>query len=285
MVAKAVVAELAERLPRDFDVEAAAAKYPVSYAQSMNQVLVQEMARYNRLLGNIRTSLVSLAKALDGLQVLSSELETVGRALAVGAVPAAWRATSFPSLKPLGGYMCELVGRCEMLARWVAHGPPAVFWIGGFFFTPSFTTAVLQNYARARTLPIDSIGFGFDMMQQGHAAISQPPAEGAYIHGLFLEGCGWDGGRRVVCESTPKVLFVEAPVIWLRPARLAQLAEQPPGAAHVYECPVYRTPDRRGVLATTGHSTNFLMMISLPSDTPAAHWTLRGVCMLCSLAE
>ena len=71
-----------------------------------------------------------------------------------------------------------------------------------------------------------------------------------------------------------------APVIWLRPARLADLRQY----KH-YECPVYRTADRRGVLATTGHSTNFLMMIRLPSALPQEHWVLRGVCMLTSLTD
>ncbi len=36
---------------------------------SLAQVLCQEMARYNKLLGVIRTSLVNLDKALAGLQV------------------------------------------------------------------------------------------------------------------------------------------------------------------------------------------------------------------------
>jgi len=45
-------------------------------------------------------------------------------------------------------------------------------------------------------------------------------------------------------------------VIWLRPQRLADISPPP----H-YDCPTYRTSDRRGTLATTGHSTNFLMNV------------------------
>ncbi len=69
-------------------------------------------------------------------------------------------------------------------------------------------------------------------------------------------------------------------MIWLQPKKLDEFTEYP-----MYECPVYRTAERRGVLATTGHSTNFLMMIRMPSELPQWHWTLRGVCMLCSLSD
>jgi len=41
--------------------------------------------------------------------------------------------------------------------------------------------------------------------------------------------------------------------------------------------------ERKGQLATTGHSTNFLMMIHMPSSKPEWQWILAGVCMLCSL--
>ncbi|GLC60993.1 hypothetical protein PLESTB_001703700 [Pleodorina starrii] len=279
-VVAAMVEDILKRLPPNFDVEKAQAKYPVRYEESLNQVLCQEMLRYNRLLAIIRTSLISLGKALSGLQVLSSELDTVLRSMALGQVPALWKGKSFPSLKPLASYTSDLLARLEMLQSWYDNGPPPVFWLSGFFFTPSFTTAALQNYARKHKLPIDIVGFDFVMMGTDPSAYETPPEDGVYVHGLFLEGCGWDPLAHRLCESRPKVLFENAPVIWLQPRPTDQFSEEP----H-YECPVYRTAERKGVLATTGHSTNFLMMIKMPSQLPQWHWTMRGVCMLASLSD
>ncbi|KAG6557710.1 hypothetical protein Mapa_000475 [Marchantia paleacea] len=273
----AVVKDILKSLPPNFDIEASELKYPVLYEESMNTVLSQEMTRFNKLLDRIRTSLLSMEKAIAGLILMSAELEIAYRSIAVNQVPVMWAKVSYPSMKPLSSYIKDLYERVAVLKNWFDNGRPAVSWVSGFFFAQSFMTAALQNYARKKKLAIDGIAFDFTMMDHDPKKAAE---EGVYIKGLYLEGCAWDLSAKILCESKPKVIYVTAPTVWLRPVAIVDI---PP--SKTYNCPVYRTAERRGVLATTGHSTNFLMSIRMPTSKPPSHWTKRGVAMLCSLSD
>jgi len=272
-----VAADILDNLPPNFDTEAVARKYPQDYYDSMNTVLVQELGRCNNLLTRVRSTLVNLGKAVKGLALMSADLDAMGQALFNGKVPELWLKVSYPSLKPLGPYVAELHERVEEFARWVDGGSPTVFWLSGFFFTQAFMTGARQNFARKFKIPIDEIDFDF-VVRDGEDDCAQPPENGVYVRGLFLEGCRWDYDTHVLGESEPKVLFTAMPNIWMLPAEIKNFRE-----FKNYNCPMYKTSARRGILSTTGHSTNFVMDVRVPSDQHDSHWTKRGVALICSL--
>ncbi|KAH8862796.1 Dynein heavy chain 3, axonemal [Schistosoma japonicum] len=316
-----LASDILSKLPPDFNLKEVINNYPVKYEESMNTVLRQELIRFNRLTSAIRSTLIDLQKAIKGLVVMSADLEDVFNSILNGKLPNVWAAKSFPSLKPLGSYVQDLLYRLKFFADWITYDTPPVFWISGFYFTQSFLTGVLQNYARKYTIPIDTLGFTFkvtskyfntlnllenvssipkfprasltenrrismstnlDKQQRPNEQFGDfvKPDDGAYITGLFLEGARWDLIDECLAESKPKILFDTMPVIWLIPEKLTKINRK-----STYNCPVYKTSARRGVLSTTGHSTNFVLFIDMKTNQPQEYWVNRGVAALCQLDD
>lgn len=132
-----------------FNIEEIQKKFPISYENSMNTVLLQELIKYNKLTEKISSSLKQLVKAIEGFVMMSEELDEIYNKMLNNKVPDAWHVYAYPSVKPLSSWVINLGERLKFMQDWVDNGQPSIFWISGFFFTQSFLTGILQNYARA----------------------------------------------------------------------------------------------------------------------------------------
>ncbi|XP_011297154.1 dynein heavy chain 1, axonemal-like [Fopius arisanus] len=270
---RTIADNLMDKVPELFDVKIIQERHPVLYEESLNTVLQLETKRYNALMKIVSSSLGQLIAALKGEIVMNDMLETMASNLNMNNVPEQWKSRGYPSLKPLGAWMSDLIERIQFMKNWSERGMPASFWISGFFFPQALFTGVLQNFARKHSLPVDTIDFSYQVLKNSPQS---PEKDGCCLYGLFLEGCRWDGNT--LEESLPKVLHSDMKPIMLLPGRIKKSPAQ-----GVYNCPVYKTLTRSGTLSTTGHSTNFVLCMEIPSSRVETHWIKRGVALICAL--
>jgi dynein heavy chain len=119
-------------------------------------VCPQECERMNLLLAEMKRSLAELDLGLKGDLTISEPMESLMRSLASDTVPGSWRNLAYPSLRPLGSWLLNLLQRCQQLTEWTADlGLPKVVWLSGLFNPQSFLTAVMQTTARRNDWPLD----------------------------------------------------------------------------------------------------------------------------------
>jgi dynein heavy chain len=266
-----------------------------TYAKTANGGVVslgvfhgQELDRFNALIARVKSTLVSLGKAIKGLVVMSAELEEMYNSFLVQKLPPLWgEPVSYPCLKPLNSWFVDFQARIAFMNDWLVNGPPVSFWLPCFYFPQGFMTCSKQVHARKTKIPIDQLAFFSEPTKQrlkGPSSVEMPE-DGVNVHGMFIQGAGWSDTDAIMVESEKAVLFVELPVIWLKVISLDEFVVINETAER-YRCPVYKTSLRKGTLSTTGHSTNFVTYFQLPSmESDQGHWVRRGVALLCMLDE
>ncbi|XP_050530853.1 dynein axonemal heavy chain 6 [Daktulosphaira vitifoliae] len=259
---------------------------------SLSTVLFQEVSRFNVLLDIIHVSLNNLRKAIKGIIVMSSELESVYTSFLSNTMPKIWLKGAYPSLKSLGSWVKDLIMRLDFINIWLKFGSPVSYWISGLYFPQGFMTGCLQRHSRKYSIPIDSLKIDFELSNtvliQDEVSAAQILTlkdhqlykdlkiieDGIYIHGLFLDSGRIDLDTKLLVDPNPGELHPPLPVMRLVPT--LDLDE----TSLRYHCPLYKTAIRAGVLSTTGHSTNFVVAVLLPTEYPENYWILKGTALI-----
>ncbi|KAK2585046.1 hypothetical protein KPH14_008566 [Odynerus spinipes] len=266
---------------------------------SLTTVLLHEVDRYNKLLAKVHISMENLQRAIKGFVVMSEELETVFMALINNQVPQIWHNVNvYPSLKTLGSWIRNLELRTDFIETWLVHCTPVSFWISGLSFPQGFITGMLQTYARKYNTPIDQLKLDFnfteivldqDDIETAHRKANKEvveaykdlkePEDGVLIHGLSIDAGRWDFKFKILVDANIGEMHPSLPVTHVNP--VLQLPEEDPR----YVCPLYKTSLRAGVLSTTGHSTNFVLSLLIPSAQQQSYWILKGTALLIEIAN
>lgn len=266
---------------------------------SLTTVLGQEVDRFNSLLKVIKTSLQQLQKAIKGLVVMSLELDKVYTNFLNNQVPTMWANAAYPSLKPLGSWVKDLLLRCMFIEQWIERGAPKSFWISGFFYPQGFLTGTLQNHARKYNQPIDQLSFHYNVLphyrsqeevSEARAKLGpddtlpmdeeiESPEDGVLVHGLFIDAARWDDDKMMLGDALDGEMNPPCPILHMEP-RMNYTPDP-----SLYTSPLYKTSARAGVLSTTGHSTNFVVAVYLPTDLSSDFWIEKGTALLCQLNE
>lgn len=278
-----IAAKISDRMPGLFDLRKA---HPETFKKvgdaitSLGVFLSQELMRFNVLVEVMVASLHQLQRAIKGEVVMSGELENMYSCFVFQKVPPAWESAGYPCLKPLPSWVEDFLSRMDFMGRWLLQGPRVAYWLPGFFFPQGFMTAVKQTYSRDFKIAVDTLRIGCEMTALDQRDIEEPPVVGAYVFGLFMEGGRFNRNTMQIDDSLPRVLLDAMPCIWLKPVITADY-----NPVSVYDCPLYKTSIRAGTLSTTGHSTNFVVALPIPTVVSQDHWIRRGCAMLCMKDE
>lgn len=254
----------------------------------------------------------NMVDAIEGTIIMTPDIVDAINAVYDFRVPRNWcfdpTGAEISWLTPtLASWIKGLLDRHYQLNNWISKERPPSFWLTGFFNPQGFLTAMKQEVTRqkkAQAWSLDEVDYATDVLKdiiQGDDGRIEgksitPPAEGVYVHGLYLEGAGWNRADRRLEDSNPKELFYTFPIMHVYAQSTAPQTgpglgakakqDDRAGEKSAYSCPVYKYPKRNDKYLifrvflkcdAQGGSSNLSRGV-----TPAMNWKLKGVSLLCS---
>ena len=277
-----MVVDFLERLPEDFNLFDI--KSRIGGPENLTPYLIvmnQECEKMNILLGTIRKSLGDLQLGLQGALNISDAMDAQMKSMFMDQIPAMWMKEAWRTLKSLPVWFFDVLERCTMLRGWSDSliMPPSL-WLAGTSNPMAFVTAVMQVTARAYKWALDEVETFTEITTLDWDQSEGQPDEGAYVHGLYIEGARWDREAGELRDSILRDLAPQMPIIHLIaiPAKERRMKDY-------YDCPCYYVSQRGG----GNPPGSYVFFGQLKTSEPTVNtlygvyqykWVLAGVGML-----
>jgi len=269
---KRLLDDILERLPEQFSMYEIEER--IDERTPYTSVFLQEVDRMSQLIYEMRRSLVELDKGLRGDLSMTEAMEGLMDSIYDDMVPDGWNRLGWPSLRPLGSWLADMLARYRQIADWTADlATPKSTWISGLFNPQAFLTAVMQVTARKNEWPLDNLEVIVEVTKKMlPEEIDAPTRDGAYIHGLYAEGARWDTNTNTLEDALMKQLYPPLPVVLVKSAMQSSVKE----SKDIYRCPVYKTQQR---------GPTFVFTAGLRTKAPPSKWVLAGLALVMDVVE
>jgi len=262
---KTIVDDIMEKMPEQFNMPEIMGK--VEERTPYVIVCFQECERMNTLTAEMKRSLRELDLGLKGELTITSDMEDLSNSLFFDQVPPAWTKLAYASLNGLSAWYADLLLRIKELESWTSDfNLPSSVWLPGFFNPQSFLTAIMQSTARKNELPLDKMCLVCEVTKKNKEEVTSAPREGAYVHGLYMEGARWDINSGSIADSRLKELHPLMPVMYIK-----AVTQDKQEVRTLYECPVYKTRQR---------GPTYIWTFNLKTKERPSKWVLAGVALL-----
>jgi len=201
--------------------------------------------------------------------------------------------------KTLSSWYADLKLRWAQLEVWsaptkpVEDCPPSV-WMAGCFNPMGYATATLQVTSRAKGLSLDQMRIHIEVTDVVDTSeVESQPAEGAHIHGFFMENARWDteapgttdmleddgtvpidpvsSAKGSCVDSRPKELYPVMPMLHLLGRIVDVSVPQERVTKGRFICPFY---------TTTVRGPTFVFAGPLRTNVHPNKWILAGACLV-----
>merc|ERR550537_1684035 len=137
----------------------------------------------------------------------------------------------------------------------------------------AFLTAVMQTTSRATMQPLDFMRTRCRFLNtRDHAELTGQPADGVHLHGMFMEGAGWEDGKGedegYITDSKMKDLHPIMPICNVYSVHIDEM-----DWTAMYHCPVFATSLR-------GSTFIFQANVRMDPDDDEKRWILAGAALL-----
>merc|ERR1719215_12370 len=228
----------------------------------------------NLLLSHMRSSMIELELGISGALNVTDNMEQLAGDLQANKVNPLWGEKAYPSLKLLSAWFADLLLRVAQCVEWTDKLVLLKsVWMSGLFNAMSFLTSNMQVAARSNNLPLDFMTNRCRFYNTRDLNdITGVPEKGVHVHGLFMEGAGWEDGKGddegYITESKMKDLHPVMPICNIYSVHIDDMDWN-----SMYHCPVFSTSLR-------GATYIFTANVRMDPDDIETRWTLAGAALL-----